>query len=269
MENLNNQKRVRFSEEESNNRKERNLSSQIESFTGFLGDKLQNWFQKFPVLEMGEDYYDPRKSEFAAAVAAAAFSIYSVEEAEARYRRKMREELERTQVKSVKDQDSITRRFSGRDLKIGGESISSRNSGEVDRRVSRSSSVRSMNSVATDRRQKGILPSKSKREETKADAWEREQIEKLNKRYEKTKSAVVAWENEKKSQARLKMEKKKAELEQRRKINEQHYQNKIARIERIAGGARAQAEEDRRNKEIEIKQRARKVDVHMKYCICC
>lgn len=90
-------------------------------FPGFLGDKLQNWFQKFPVLEMGEDYYDPRKSEFAAAVAAAAFSIYSVEEAEARYRRKMREELERTQVKSVKDQDSITRRFSGRDLKIGGK----------------------------------------------------------------------------------------------------------------------------------------------------
>lgn len=67
--------------------------------------------------------------------------------------------------------------------------------------------------------------------------------------------------------------KTQAELDKKRTLNQQHYQNKIARIERIAGGARAQAEEERRKKEAEIKEKARMIrsrgKAPVKYCLCC
>lgn len=64
---------------------------------------------------------DPQESEYAAAVAAAAFSIYLAEEAEAQNRRNMRKELEvsRTKLKSRKE-DSITRQTSSKDHKNRG-----------------------------------------------------------------------------------------------------------------------------------------------------
>lgn len=64
---------------------------------------------------------DPQESEYAAAVAAAAFSIYLAEEAEAQNRRNMRKELEvsRTKLKSRKD-GSITRQPSSKDHKNRG-----------------------------------------------------------------------------------------------------------------------------------------------------
>lgn len=64
---------------------------------------------------------DPQESEYAAAVAAAAFSIYLAEEAEAQNRRNMRKELEvsRTKLKSRKE-DSITRQPSSKDYKNRG-----------------------------------------------------------------------------------------------------------------------------------------------------
>jgi hypothetical protein len=37
----------------------------------------------------------------------------------------------------------------------------------------------------------------------------------------------------------------------------QHYQNKIARIDLISGGARGQLEEKRRNEELEVKEKAK------------
>lgn len=49
------------------------------------------------------------------------------------------------------------------------------------------------------------------------------------------------------------------ELEKRRERNYQHYQMKVARIDNIAGGARAQADEKRRNKESEVKEKAREM----------
>lgn len=62
-------------------------------------------------------------------------------------------------------------------------------------------------------------------------------------------------------------------MELRRTLNQKHYQNKIARIERIAGGARAQAEEERRNKEAQIKEKAKMIrsrgKAPGKYCFCC
>lgn len=89
-----------------------------DKFPAVSGDKAQSWFQRQLPDEMSQDY-DPQESQYAAAVAAAAFSIYSVEEAEAQNRRNMRKEIEmsRAKLKSIKE-DSISRQPSIRLTKI-------------------------------------------------------------------------------------------------------------------------------------------------------
>lgn len=66
---------------------------------------------------------------------------------------------------------------------------------------------------------------------------------------------------------------KQKQLDQRRSINWQHYQNKLARIDHVAGGARSQAEGKKRNDEKKIKERAKKMRSHgvssPKYCYLC
>ncbi|KAK3009222.1 hypothetical protein RJ639_014759 [Escallonia herrerae] len=105
--------------------------------------------------------------------------------------------------------------------------------------------------------------------ETKADAWERAEIAKIQSRYEKINSAILAWENEKKASAKRQMELKKSDLEQRRARNSQHYQGKLARIDHIAGGARAQAEEKRRYEELVVKEKAKKIRSTGSVPACC
>ncbi|KAI3454825.1 hypothetical protein Pfo_011488 [Paulownia fortunei] len=55
------------------------------------------------------------------------------------------------------------------------------------------------------------------------------------------------------------MERKKVELEHRISRNLKHYHSKIARIDHIANGARAQIEEKRKHEESTVKQKARKL----------
>ncbi|KAK6123116.1 hypothetical protein DH2020_043112 [Rehmannia glutinosa] len=95
--------------------------------------------------------------------------------------------------------------------------------------------------------------------DAKADAWEKAQIAKIRKRYEKMHSQIQAWENEKKMREKHQMERKKDELEQRKSRNLKHYYSKIARIDHIAGGARAQVDEKRKHEESIVKLKARKM----------
>ncbi|KAL4584086.1 hypothetical protein LXL04_008676 [Taraxacum kok-saghyz] len=108
---------------------------------------------------------------------------------------------------------------------------------------------------------------------TKVDAWEQAELLKIQNRYKKNNLTIVEWENEKKARAKRRVEEKKKELEQRRSINWQHYQNKLARIDHVAGGARSQAEEKRSNDEKRVKGRAREMRSlgvsSPKYCFFC
>ncbi|KAI9381073.1 hypothetical protein POPTR_015G049700v4 [Populus trichocarpa] len=225
---------------------------------------------------MSQDY-DFQDGEFATAVAAAAFVIHSHEEAEADYRRKLRGDFGKSKekIKTTKQDSSagsvrVKRHFSSREVVVAGET-SARKPTEEDRRQqenafparkpSRSSSVRPMNRQPL-----------SQVVETKADSWEKDQLRKINRRYEKMKSKILDWEKAKKMRAKLHGEKKKSELELRRARNMQHYHNKIARIDLISGRARGQLEEKRRNEELEVKEKAK----HMRSkgrspsrCFCC
>nr|XP_043618028.1 uncharacterized protein LOC122589770 [Erigeron canadensis] len=108
---------------------------------------------------------------------------------------------------------------------------------------------------------------------TKLDAWEITELLKIQKQYEKSSLTILEWENEKKARAKLRVEEKMKKLEQRRSISWQHYQNKLARIDHVAGGARSQAEDKKRKDEKKIKQRAnemRSLGVSSpKYCFLC
>ncbi|EXC11025.1 hypothetical protein L484_015245 [Morus notabilis] len=224
---------------------------------------------------MSQDY-DARESDFATAVAAAAFAVHSLDQAELQYQKRKQEALEisRSKAKSRKDEITAeipsssrpTRLFSGKEAKTAGEVSMRRSVAREDKvseraspakQPSRASSVRQATPADRYQMQKGTS-SRQNGIESKADAWEKAQMKKVQSWNEKSKSAILAWENEKKMQAKLKMEKRKSLLEQRRAQNMQHYQNKVVRIEKIAGGARAQLEEKRRKEELAVKDKAKK-----------
>ncbi|KAL2226219.1 UNVERIFIED_CONTAM: hypothetical protein Sindi_1980600 [Sesamum indicum] len=86
--------------------------------------------------------------------------------------------------------------------------------------------------------------------DSKADDWEKEELESIRERYEKLRATIENWETKKKKKAKRKLERIEAELDKRRAKVVQSYHSDIKRIEGIAGGARAQAEKNRKNEEL-------------------
>ncbi|XP_019053454.1 PREDICTED: remorin-like isoform X2 [Nelumbo nucifera] len=118
-------------------------------------------------------------------------------------------------------------------------------------------SIKPTLSTAGDEKHKGDSTRRSTKG-SRVDAWEKAETEKIKKRDEKTKSTILSWENEKKAKARRQLERKQRELEQKTRRALHHFENKLARINQIAEGARAQAEENRRNDESKVKDKANK-----------
>ncbi|XP_022949514.1 uncharacterized protein LOC111452841 [Cucurbita moschata] len=200
--------------------------------------------------QMKEDY-DSRDIEFATAVASAAFAIRSHEEAELQYQIKKKESQETpmTKVKSRKDEtaalaSSITRRLSNKETSNPGQSSIKKPMGNEKKD--------SVTGIPLPPPRRSLVP-------TKADVWERNKMEKIRKRYQKSKSSVLDWENEKKLLAKLHMEKEKAELERKKSVFSRYYQEKIVQIDRIAGGAKTQLEEKRRKEENKARDTANRI----------
>ncbi|KAJ8753338.1 hypothetical protein K2173_019737 [Erythroxylum novogranatense] len=224
--------------------------------------------------------YNLEDDEFAAAVAATAFFIYSQEV----HHKTMRQDVVKSKLDrgtrkeehhTVSSSANLARRASWKEVKDTGE-VSVRRPNQQDQRLpenglsSRKPSHSSSSRNAIDARHNAN--SSRRHVETGADSWEMAQLRKLNKWNEKQKSNILDWENAKKMQVNLHMERKKTELELRMERNLQHYKNKLARIELIADGARRQLEEKRRNEESEVKEKAKyrgsKGRNPMK-CFCC
>ncbi|XP_027125399.1 uncharacterized protein [Coffea arabica] len=190
-------------------------------------------------MRRGYDYVDG--DQFATAVAASAFAIHSLEE----YQKKLRKgsEIALGSVRTRKDERSLP--------------IETASSGRPFGQGNRTTSFARPVPFA-EQKQKGNSK-KYRNAETKADAWEKAQMAKIKKRYERMQSDILAWEHEKKMQEKLQLEKKKSELELRRERNLQHYRSKLARIDHNAGGARKQIEEKRKYEESVVKEKARKI----------
>ncbi|KAF9591498.1 hypothetical protein IFM89_004552 [Coptis chinensis] len=105
--------------------------------------------------------------------------------------------------------------------------------------------------------------------ETKADAWEKDQMTRINKRHERMTSTILSWEKEKKAKAKRRTDRIESEIERRRARAVQRFRNDITRIDQIAGGARAVAEERRRDEEMKTKEKANKIRSTGKFPVSC
>ncbi|XP_050376515.1 remorin 4.2 [Argentina anserina] len=246
--------------------------------------------------------YDSKESEFATAVAAAAFAIHSMEQAELQYHKERKKSLEITRTKTLADttngrpsSGAAARRLSNKGANtgvnwslrisrlylIGGASMKMP-MGQDQRALDlqsvfpsrypnhgNSTTARPSNPADGNQNRKGNSKGHGNAVETKADAWEKAEMKKIQNRYEKVKAAILAWENEKKMQVKIKMESRKREMEQRRARNMQHYQVKQERIDQIAGGARAQVEAKRRNEESKVREKAKRIRATGKVPVTC
>ncbi|KAL9166078.1 hypothetical protein ABFS82_05G005700 [Erythranthe guttata] len=90
-------------------------------------------------------------------------------------------------------------------------------------------------------------------------------------RDERMKATVENWEIKKKKNVDREIENIENKLKKRRAKAVQSHREKTKRIEEVAGGARAQAEENRRNEELKAKEKANKIKLTGKIpptCLC-
>lgn len=183
---------------------------------------------------MKRNIYDLGDGEFAAAIAASAFAICSLEEnAGSQYQSKTRGPVIRPAEAAPMRRPSMLNRKT-------------------------SAEIVPITPAANDKMQKRISRG-SRNAENKADAWEKAQIAKIRKRHDELLSALLGWENEKKMMVKQQMERRKSQVELAVKRNLQHYKNKLARIDHIAKGARTQAQEKRRYEESTVIEKSNKI----------
>ncbi|KZV54844.1 ensconsin [Dorcoceras hygrometricum] len=117
-----------------------------------------------------------------------------------------------------------------------------------------------------------------------ADAWENEEMASLRERnswlleynersfrYKKMMDTIEKWEIKKMTNAKRKIKRREAETDKSRMKTVQSYRNDISRIHEVAEAARAQAEKNRRNQEIKVKEKANKIRLTGKIpatCMC-
>ncbi|KAL8042393.1 hypothetical protein ABFX02_09G047500 [Erythranthe guttata] len=188
----------------------------------------------------GRSSYDSDDSDVATAIAASAHAIHSLEEtANSQLRITMENSRKQEPYRPPQQvEGSIRKKASIKDTR------------------STSFMRPPAPSFADHQRQKQPSFMELRRSDAKADSWERAHIAKIRKRYEKMTLEILAWENEKKLREKHQMERKKGELELRKSRNWKHYQSKVARIDEIGGGARAQVEAKRKKEESIVKNKA-------------
>ncbi|KAL8130383.1 hypothetical protein V2J09_019538 [Rumex salicifolius] len=207
------------------------------------------------MLRMGKRESESIEIEFATSVAAAAFAVHSLEETKTNYQKKMmasfraKERSETSKpvsrrgslkIDDIHDNNSMTRRRSSEnEVRVLGREI-----------MVRTNSIRSAED-RTGEEQRRVL--------TKAETWERDELNKIDKRYRIMISDITKWENERKIKAKLVMEKRKAEVERLRKLTSLHYQRKTKWIDSVASGAKTHLQEKKRSEESNVKAKARKI----------
>ncbi|TKY73338.1 Remorin, C-terminal [Spatholobus suberectus] len=200
--------------------------------------------------------------EHVTAVAAAAFSIHSLEEAGLLNLHKMKESPKFSRTKSVRGKEGKTPRQPSHGeistkRSLGQEPARTTESAFPVRRPSGISSPRPISPAAGFQNNKGGPIIQHKNDE--ALVWEKAKIERIQKRYEKIKSKILSWEIERKIQAKQQMERKKSEWDHKRAMEMQHYRNKIARIDMIAQGAITRLEDRKRKQESKAREKAKKI----------
>ncbi|XP_074569299.1 uncharacterized protein LOC141825939 [Curcuma longa] len=232
----------------------------------------RNWFQR---SMSGID--DTADIEFAAAAAAAAYAVALLDEEESLDQNKRKSKVE-DYMNKPPEYNRISRWWTGKDQKEDeiqsggssmrkpetpggkmqdefglGQNLSGKAKESMKKTTSEKPELRPTDSISK------YASRKTTKAETKVDAWERAKMEKIRKRYDKLKFSIGKWEDEKKSKAKRRLERKEGDLELQRARAVQELRDEMARIDKLAGGARALAEERRRNDELKTKGKAKKM----------
>ncbi|KAJ6720837.1 REMORIN FAMILY PROTEIN [Salix viminalis] len=112
---------------------------------------------------------------------------------------------------------------------------------------------------------------RAKGDGTDADAWERAELSKIQRRHEKMKGTILSWENKRKEKAKKRIRKTEGDLDKIRSTALKQFHDDMVDIGQIAGGARAKAEERQRNEEFKAKEKAntiRKTGKLPRTCFC-
>ncbi|KAJ1296146.1 hypothetical protein BS78_01G276900 [Paspalum vaginatum] len=90
-----------------------------------------------------------------------------------------------------------------------------------------------------------------------ADAWEKEKMAKIKKKYNETMETIAEWEAEKKAKARRQKELKAESDSERKRANAlEEYNEEMSRINKVAAASRFTAEEKRSNAERKVRDKA-------------
>lgn len=218
-------------------------------------------------------FSDPRlrqhtpDDEHVTAIAAAAFAIHSLEEAGLLNLQKVKESPRISRTKTVRGREGkVSRQPSHGEISIkrtfGQELARTREAESAAFPVGRPSGIssptpRDISPAAGYQNNKAVPITQHKND--KAKTWEKTKLERIQKRYEKTKAKILSWESERRIQAKQQMERKKSEWEHKRAMEMQHYKNKIERIDMIAQGAIKQLEDYKRKQEFKAREKAKKI----------
>ncbi|KAK7265837.1 hypothetical protein RJT34_33461 [Clitoria ternatea] len=217
-------------------------------------DNAWNWFQR-------TTFHDDciRDDEYVTSIAATAFAIHSLEEAESRKLQKVRENPKPSRTQTMRrKEDNIPR------LPSYGETSIKGSFGQDTRPKASPFPVRSASGISSPRlvspaigyqKQQGT-PFQNKNFKTKPETWKKTKTKMIQKQYEKMKSKCLSWEIVKKIQAKLQIERKKRAMEK------QNYRNKIAR------GARVHSENKSRE-EFQAREKTNKIPKTSKVSVKC
>lgn len=277
--------------EERSNIRERKIAPQKSQ--SFKGEKSsQSWLKRQFSRHMSRDVESSDGGEYVAAVAAAAFAIITLEEdgTEKASLTKMRskeehniiiEHGEETKMKSnnedaMVEPGKVSKRLGDHiSIKVSDQKgpISSAEGKTLEKSIGATPSIRKAATFADDKQSKHAISTRQesrgpkqemKRQilakpavrDSEADAWEKSEMAKLEKRFEKLNTMIREWEVKKKTKAKNKREKIEREVEGKRAKAMQEYRSEVETVNRIAEGARAQAKERRRNEETKVKEKA-------------
>ncbi|KAJ6432226.1 hypothetical protein OIU84_019464 [Salix udensis] len=322
---LNQARRVRFSgqekPEEPRSARERSSLKTVSFKDAAQNKGPQNWFRRQFSGQMNQDY-DANRAGQATAVAAAAYAITSLNASSITEQKRMSKgpETSLTQTDSKRDgltdliseSGSTSKRFSGK----GSIRSLRRQDSEVPETATKEKTT---SEVAAADLMTDVLPVKpkvtvpkpelpptsnpatpptrrAKGDGTDADAWERAELSKIQRRHEKMKGTILSWENKRKEKAKKRIRKTEvyfiyifviqlnffsgadnclldlqSDLEKIRSTALKQFHDDMVDIGQIAGGARAKAEERQRNEEFKAKEKAntiRKTGKLPRTCFC-
>ncbi|CAA2998227.1 Hypothetical predicted protein [Olea europaea subsp. europaea] len=115
-----------------------------------------------------------------------------------------------------------------------------------------------MQSTARPGETKEQIPAESGSGDTKADAWEKDEMARIKERYEKLSATLQNWETEKKKAAKRKLESIEIKSDKKREKAMQKYFSDMRRIEEIVRGTTAQSQKNRRNEELKVTEMSSK-----------